>query len=523
MATGGYLLTQSGGSVNQSDGMTITQSSDDVVLTLKANASQTTPIVQITNNADIPFITAGPNGSFSVTPIALDGPPFAGFAFTIGAHIYNDSDTAASGTAPVWTATSFDQPTLTATNGNVTTSDAATVYISSEPLASTNQTITNSYSLWIGTGNSRFGSPLLVDNYTDTTGPSTASSQGALFVGSDNVLYYRPQSDGTAQSLLSGWTNASPIVHTTTTTDKVNVGGGAVDMGKLAVDGQSDEIQLLVQGNATQTANIVVFEKSDGTDLFTLTNDGAATLLGQADMPTLTVQNDSIDMTVLSSVSTLNNAITSGVLLDVNAIASDVSAAHMGSLGQFYLDRTLASLGTYVDMGNNVFIQRNYTTNNADANLTDSGAALGISVIGTQTLGTLTMNTMGIVVTMAGVSTSARTMYLSGAPVEIADTRLLTAKGADVVSANDISLGNDGNFFDITGTTQINTIDVTGWNAGSLIVLQFDASATVKHATAGTGAQLNLSGSIDFSATAGDTLVLVYDGTVWREVSRTVI
>jgi hypothetical protein len=99
---------------------------------------------------------------------------------------------------------------------------------------------------------------------------------------------------------------------------------------------------------------------------------------------------------------------------------------------------------------------------------------------------------------------------------------LLGVKGSDVPSANNISLAA-ANYFVVTGTTQVNTISATNWTAGSCVVLQFSGSLTVKNATAGTGAQLKLSGSADFSATADDTLQLCYDGTTWREVSRTVI
>jgi hypothetical protein len=100
--------------------------------------------------------------------------------------------------------------------------------------------------------------------------------------------------------------------------------------------------------------------------------------------------------------------------------------------------------------------------------------------------------------------------------------RLLGARGIDVTSANDITLG-DGNYFHIRGTTQINTISKKNWTAGSVVILQFNESVTVKHATAGTGAQLQLASASDFSATAGDTLTLVYDGTYWRETARTAI
>jgi len=99
---------------------------------------------------------------------------------------------------------------------------------------------------------------------------------------------------------------------------------------------------------------------------------------------------------------------------------------------------------------------------------------------------------------------------------------LLGSKGADIASANDITLGN-ANYFVVTGTTQINTIAATNWTAGSCIVLQFSGSLTVKNATAGAGAQLKLAGSADFSATADDTLSICYDGSTWRETARTAI
>lgn len=103
--------------------------------------------------------------------------------------------------------------------------------------------------------------------------------------------------------------------------------------------------------------------------------------------------------------------------------------------------------------------------------------------------------------------------------------RLHTSKGADVASADEITLGS-GNYFDVTGTTTINHINKTDWQAGDKVVLQFDSSVTVTHnagTPAGTEASILLSGAVDFSATVDDTLQLVYDGATFREVSRTVI
>lgn len=101
------------------------------------------------------------------------------------------------------------------------------------------------------------------------------------------------------------------------------------------------------------------------------------------------------------------------------------------------------------------------------------------------------------------------------------DDRILGFKGADVASASGITL-TKGNFFDITGTTQINTISSTGWTAGSVVVLRFNGNVTVTHNSGGTN-DILLASSANFSATAGDTLSLVFDGTDWNECSRTVI
>ena len=109
------------------------------------------------------------------------------------------------------------------------------------------------------------------------------------------------------------------------------------------------------------------------------------------------------------------------------------------------------------------------------------------------------------------------------------DGRVLEAQGADVASANDLTLGLDGNVFEITGTTQVNAITTANWTTGSLITLIFTSTPTVKHNTAGGAgtAVILLASALDFAATGGDTLTLRYSeqgGTnAWREVSRAVI
>ena len=54
-------------------------------------------------------------------------------------------------------------------------------------------------------------------------------------------------------------------------------------------------------------------------------------------------------------------------------------------------------------------------------------------------------------------------------------------KGGDIASADAITLGTDGNTFDITGTTTVNHFNTTNWAVGSVVVLHFDGALTLTH------------------------------------------
>lgn len=73
-----------------------------------------------------------------------------------------------------------------------------------------------------------------------------------------------------------------------------------------------------------------------------------------------------------------------------------------------------------------------------------------------------------------------------------------TAKGADVASASTLTLGDDGNYFDITGTTTITSIATKG--VGAFVVLQFDAALTLTH----NATDLVLPGAANITTAAGD-------------------
>jgi hypothetical protein len=85
----------------------------------------------------------------------------SGIGLRINAATYTDSSTSAAGTAVTNHIHAIAQGTLAATNGAVTTTNASTLYIAGAPVAGTNMTISNRWSLYIAGGNSGFGGDLL--------------------------------------------------------------------------------------------------------------------------------------------------------------------------------------------------------------------------------------------------------------------------------------------------------------------------------------------------------------------------
>ncbi|MBU0705687.1 hypothetical protein KJ657_02215, partial [Patescibacteria group bacterium] len=138
-----------------------------------------------------------------------------------------------------------------------------------------------------------------VSIYTGTGSPNgaLAAQAGSLFMDQAGATYVNTDG-GTAWSDLaavpstSGWTDGGTDVNLTTSTDNIGIGGAS--LGKLSVDGDTDEIQFLVQGNATQTSNLAVFENSAGTDLVTISGTGVTALTdGTVGAPILTFAGDS--------------------------------------------------------------------------------------------------------------------------------------------------------------------------------------------------------------------------------------
>ena len=74
-------------------------------------------------------------------------------------------------------------------------------------------------------------------------------------------------------------------------------------------------------------------------------------------------------------------------------------------------------------------------------------------------------------------------------------------KGADIASATALILGDDGLFFDVTGTEAITSIATKG--VGTQVTLQFDGVLTLTH----SATDLILPGAADITTAAGDVAV----------------
>jgi hypothetical protein len=123
--------------------------------------------------------------------------------------------------------------------------------------------------------------------------------------------------------------------------------------------------------------------------------------------------------------------------------------------------------------------------------------------------------------TLRAQLTTAGTLLMSYGVVE--------KQGADVASvAGAITLGVDGNAFEITGTNAITLIANTNFQNGHVVTLLFTSTATLTDGTANSGSNIGmeLAGNTNFVASAGATVTLrlmELGGTQrWYEVARSV-
>jgi len=136
---------------------------------------------------------------------------------------------------------------------------------------------------------------------------------------------------------------------------------------------------------------------------------------------------------------------------------------------------------------------------NADGDGFSTSASAGDATINNFWTNVLDDNTLDASITSLGGAQAVQTSIFK--------------KGADVASANTLTLGSDGNYFDITGTTSITSIATIG--VGAIIRLHFDGALTFTH----HATNLILPGGENITTFAGYELTLIEYGTgTWRAI-----
>jgi len=289
---------------------------------------------------------------------------------------------------------------------------------------------------------------------------------------------------GTAASLTAG---TATVATTVTITDNestnesnalIFTAGGDVDGGNIGLESDGD----LTYNPSTGTLSATALTLSGD-----LTVNGTTTTINST---TLTVDDKNIEM---GSVST----------------PSDTTADGGGITLKGATDKTIiwdnANDNWTSNQDWNIATGKVFKVNNVS---TLTATALGSAVVGSS------LTSVG---TLTGLTLSGA---LSGTDVALSG-RLKTDKGADVASATAMTLGADGNTFDITGTTTIVTIPSTNWAVGNIVHLQFDGVLTVTHSSATDS--ILLGDQSNMTTAAGDVLSLFFNGTNWVEISRSVV
>jgi hypothetical protein len=119
------------------------------------------------------------------------------------------------------------------------------------------------------------------------------------------------------------------------------------------------------------------------------------------------------------------------------------------------------------------------------------------------------------IISSTGTNTNLELSGKGTGGVKITDY-LIQTKGSDISSATSLTLGKDGNQFDVTGTTTITSIATQG--IGSYVTLHFDGALTFTHHST----NLILPGAANITTAAGDIAVMYeYASADWRCVSYT--
>lgn len=329
------------------------------------------------------------------------------------------------------------------------------------------------------------------------TGPTTS---GASLIGTYDE--FANSSSTTIQDVLddfdsaigsgaSKWTQGTGLIYLTTTTDSVTIGGSS-ELGKLGIDGDADQIQLLVQGNGTQTSNLATFENSSTTDVLGINNFGDI-LSGFTDLSTSTTTSS-------SGTNSNSMAVASAASFDVGNYIQVTSTDCSGSVDVCY-SKIRSKSGSTLTLFNSLTWTSGATV--AEYHIPEVGA--------TNTVETLT-NRYGQGFFISGTVAGNGSTYYSDGSIFTSNVTSANSQGISISTGTTTTSGNSG---DITidtgsaaGTTGIVNIGTTNASAVNISRSGIDLVANDDLSVYGTFIGLNNDADSDNvfnynSATAG--------------------
>lgn len=169
----------------------------------------------------------------------------------------------------------------------------------------------------------------------------------------------------------SEWTDTGTTLHPTETGDDVVIGGTSpVSSAKLSIDGDADQIQCVIQGNSTQTSELLIVETSAGSNLFRVDASGnahvAASITHEGDSDTgMSFATDKVQFDVGGKELLVLDESSSPKLVAVNNDQSNVDfrVSTEAQANMFYVDAG----GDWAGFGGN-------TLANSDVTIQDGGA-----------------------------------------------------------------------------------------------------------------------------------------------------
>ena len=334
----------------------------------------------------------------------------------------------------------------------------------------------------------------------------------------------------------SKWTDSGSTVYLTDTGDELVLGGTSpLSSSKFSIDGDADQIQLTIQGNATQTANLFVIENSAGTDFLAVEDLGGVLFTpSSTDDVTFTTDSDStIVVTGLSSASGTalcldgsNNVVTcsagsgsstlqsaydadtngSDTLITLSANDDSIlfrNPASSGTDSAFTFEVENLATGLTTANFKNLFSSSSGTLNTTSASLTNYAGYF--SNTSTESAGANTLTNVGLYATASGGDANYSGIFESG-NFGIGDT---TPASLFTVGASDaFQIDSSGNIVAIGGAAHSisNSTGALVINSATTGTLSIGSDASNETLNFGTGAAVKTVVIGSTNTTSGTTI-----------------